>query len=192
VTPVEIRAILAAGYMDIDAGFGLWLCADGEVEGRLSAAISDLAARFGGSAFSPHLTLAAGFGTREAAIEAAHSARLELGDIELCFSEVESTAEYYRALYLRADEHAVLSACHERLVQRTQRSDRAFIPHVSLFYGDLGLRRAEALDAARALVPISTWPAAIEVWELRGPLAAWRKRDRLALATTTRRLPVGP
>jgi 2'-5' RNA ligase len=178
--------------MDIDVGFGLWLCADEDAEERLTAAISELAARFGGPAFSPHLTLASGFGTQESALEAAHGAARELDDIQLRFSEVESTAEYYRALYLRADEHAVLSACHERLLQGTQRPDRTFIPHVSLFYGDLGPRRTEALEAARALVPLSTRAAAIEVWELRGPFAAWRKRDRLALPSTRRRPPVGP
>lgn len=179
--------------MDIDAGFGLWLCADNPVTERLSAEIAVLAGRFGGPTFPPHLTLATGFGSLGAAVEAAGDAALELDGIELRFSRVESTTEYHRALYLRCDEHAVLSACHERLVQRSQRPDRPFIPHVSLFYGDLAARGAEALaEATRRLVPLSFAPAAIEVWELRGPLAAWQRRDRLALPTTTLRPPEAP
>jgi len=170
--------------MNIDAGFGLWLCADGDLEGLLSANIAELGTRFGGPAFSPHLTLAAGFASAEEAEEAARAAALELAGIELRFNEVESTDEFHRALYLRADDHAVLSACHARLVQRSQRPDRPFVPHVSLFYGHLGDRRAEALAAARSLVPLAMRPAAIEVWELRGPLAAWRRRARLPLPTT--------
>ena len=171
--------------MDIDVGYGLWARVEPELDLRLSRVITQLSERHGGPAFPPHLTLASHFPDAHGAHEAATAAASTLRDIRVRFASVEATSDFYRALYLRAADHAGLSACHAELARRSGAPSGDFLPHLSLFYGDLGAERQRAVADARALLPLGAALTRIEVWRLRGTADAWQWCSAVELSSAS-------
>jgi hypothetical protein len=161
--------------MVIDVGYGLWLRPAEPIDTQLSQLIRGFAQRFSGPAFPPHLTLASHFVDRETARSAAEVAAKRLADIRLRFEAVETTPEFYRALFLRAVDDPALLACQAELAARTAKPAGDFLPHVSLFYGELGANRRRALAEAGILLPLVLEVGAIEVWRLRGTVEDWER-----------------
>jgi hypothetical protein len=167
----------------IDVGCGLWARCEEPLESRFLQLIQDFSRRFGGPSFPPHLTLATHFGDPDEALRAAEAAAAALGRTQLRFETAEATADYHRALYVRAAEHPGLSACYTELVRRSGKEQGAFLPHVSLAYGELGQHRDTALREAQALLPLDAPLRAIEVWQLRGASKDWRRCAAVQLPT---------
>jgi hypothetical protein len=161
--------------MVIDVGYGLWLRGAEPVDTQLSQVIRGFAQRFAGPCFPPHLTLASHFADRETALSAAESAAKHLAGVRLRFESAETTPAFYRALFLRAVDDPALSACQAELTARTAQPAGDFLPHVSLFYGELGANRPRALAEASALVPLVLEAGALEVWLLRGTVGDWER-----------------
>jgi hypothetical protein len=161
--------------MEIDVGYGLWLRCEEAIDARLSLVIREFSQRFAGPCFSPHLSLASHFADRETALSAAEAAANRLAGRELRFESAETTPAFYRALFLRAVDDPALSACQAELALRTAQPAGDFLPHISLFYGELGANRARALAEARSLVPLVLAISAIEVWRLQGRVEDWER-----------------
>src|SRR5688500_1743613 len=161
--------------MEIDVGYGLWLRCAEAIDARLSLVIRGFSQRFAGPWYPPHLSLTSHFGDRESALSAAEMAASRLAGVRLRFESAETTAAFYRALFLRAVDDLALSACQAELALRTAQPEGDFLPHISLFYGELGANRARALSEARALVPLVSDLSAIEVWHLRGTADTWER-----------------
>jgi hypothetical protein len=161
--------------MVIDVGYGLWLRGTEPIDAQLSQVIRGFAQRFAGPWFPPHLTLASHFPDGESALSAAEAAKNRLAGIQLRFESAETTPAFYRALFLRAVDDPALSACQAALTARTAQPERDFLPHLSLFYGELGANRPCALAEATALVPLVLDVGAIEVWRLCGTAEDWER-----------------
>ena len=104
-----------------------------------------------------------------------------LAGVRLRFESAETTPAFYRALFLRAGDDPALSACQAELALQTAQPEGDFLPHISLFYGELGANRARALSEAGALVPLVADLGAIEVWHLRGTADTWERRAVVGL-----------
>lgn len=116
----------------------VWLLPSSEDAEGLGACIRDLAARTGGPAFAPHLTL--GRATR-----AAPGNDLDLPPIRLEVTGVEDGPSTWMCVYLAFPRDARLDALRRGLEVHDA---RGAIPHVSLAYGPLDAEVREALKAA--------------------------------------------
>lgn len=154
--------------------FCLWLVPDLETEAELAELLVELSADLGGPLFSPHLTL---IGETEDEREALDR---KLADIAARFpafdatvARVETGDSYYQSLYLRFDNTGALRALKEALVAVTAPEDvEAFMPHISLFYGD----STGKADAAARLQ---------DAWAGRSI-----RFDRLVIVPSGRRVPI--
>jgi hypothetical protein len=161
--------------VEIDVGYGLWLRCAEAIDARLSLVIRGFSQRFAGPWFPPHLSLVSHFADRETALSAAEVAASRLAGVRLRFESAETTPAFYRALFLRAVDDPALSACQAELALQTAQPEGDFLPHISLFYGELGANRARALAEASTLVPLVLTLGAIEVWRLRGGVEDWER-----------------
>ncbi len=162
-----------------------WLVpAPGPEEDRLARVIADLAAGYGGPVFAPHVTLA---GVTPAAPDAVAGVLAEVtagvAPFEVTLTEAGWEPAFFRALYLRAEPSARLSALREA-ARRALRLEPAPDPHLSLLYADLDEERKPGIAAGLGLVlPMTIRVDAAEVWgDFREDASRWHRLARVPLA----------
>jgi 2'-5' RNA ligase len=131
----------------------LWLVPGGEVRAGIEGVVRRLARLYGAPVFGPHVTLLGGITAGEGeALEAARALASGLAPFEVRFTGAEYMDEYYRCLYLRAEETAELMEAYEAACGAFGvEHPRPFMPHLSLMYGDYPPSVKE--EAIRGLVP---------------------------------------
>ena len=162
-----------------------WLVpAPGPERDRLAAVITDLAGGYGGPVFAPHVTLAR---TVPAVPDVVAGVLAEVtagvAPFDVTLTEVGYEPVFFRALYLRAEPSARLTALREG-ARRALRLEPAPDPHLSLLYADLDEDRKPAIAAGLGLVlPMTIRVDAAEVWgDFREDAGRWRRLARVPLA----------
>lgn len=162
-----------------------WLVpAPGPERDRLAAVITDLAAGHGGPVFAPHVTLA---GVTPAVPDAVAGALAEVtagvAPFEVRLTGVGYEPVFFRALYLRAEPSAPLTALREA-ARRALGLEPAPDPHLSLLYADLDEDRKPAIAARLELaLPMTIRIDAAEVWgDFRQDAGRWHRLARVPLA----------
>jgi 2'-5' RNA ligase len=171
-----------------------WLVpAAGPVRERLAGVITKLAAEHGTPAFAPHVTMN---GSVDAEPDAAARVlkRLVAGvpAFEVTLPGFGYEPEFFRALYLRAQPSAQLTALHEA-GQRAWGLDISgdsgtgppYRPHLSLLYArDLPEERKPAIAGGLGLaLPVTIRVDAAEIWgDFRDEVTRWRRVVRVPLA----------
>ena len=161
-----------------------WLVpAQGPERDRLAAVITDLAAGYGGPVFAPHVTLA-GVTPAVPDVVAGVLAEVTAGvaPFEVTLTGVGWEPVFFRALYLRAEPSARLTALREA-ARRALGLEPAPDPHLSLLYADLDEERKPAIAAGLELVlPMTIRVDAAEVWgDFREDAGRWRRLARVPL-----------
>ena len=162
-----------------------WLVpALGPERDRLAAVITDLAAGYGGPVFAPHVTLA-GVTPAVPDVVAGVLAEVTAGvaPFDVTLTEVGYEPVFFRALYLRAEPSARLTALRED-ARRALRLEPAPDPHLSLLYADLDEERKPAIAAGLELaLPMTIRVDAAEVWgDFRQDAGNWRRLARVPLS----------
>ena len=167
-----------------------WLVpAAGPARDRLAGVIARLAAEHGGPVFAPHITMA---GVVESSAEAAARMleRLVAGvpAFEVALTGVGYEPEFFRALYLRAEPTAILTALHEAGERAwglgISGTGPPYRPHLSLLYArDLAEERKPAIaDGLGLALPVTIRVDAAEVWgDFRDDVTRWRRVARVVL-----------
>ena len=118
--------------------YSLWLMPTGDVCDLLSRIIKRLSVELGAPEFSPHVTLLGGLvGPRSELI--GQSARLAAGlrHFVIRLEEIDFLEEYFRCLFVRAALTRPLRKAHRAACQEFGHTrEPAFMPHLSLLYGD--------------------------------------------------------
>lgn len=168
-------------------GFSLWMLPPADVGDRFRSLIADLSRRTGTPAFEPHLTLAGGI---DAATDNAAAARVaplaaRLPPLPIRLTEVGTTGEYYRCLFIHAERTPLLQRAHHEACAVLAQEPGDFMPHLSLIYGEIG-----AADKARIITDIGTrfdlafTVERLALYSTAGPPSAWRRVAALALTGT--------
>ena len=161
-----------------------WLVpAPGPERDRLAAVITDLAAGYGGPVFAPHVTLA-GVTPAVPDVVAGVLAEVTAGvaPFDVTLTGVGWEPVFFRALYLRAEPSARLTALREG-ARRALRLEPTPDPHLSLLYADLDEERKPAIAAGLGLaLPMTIRIDAAEVWgDFREDAGRWRRLARVPL-----------
>ena len=121
--------------------FSLWLMPGGHARYDLQKLITDLSVQYATPKFEPHVTLIGelAISEKEAVTKTQQLAKL-LRPFTIALREVAYLNEYFRCVFIKAEKtpdllNANLKACEVF----EQRSDKNYMPHLSLVYGDLTL-----------------------------------------------------
>jgi 2'-5' RNA ligase len=118
--------------------YALWLMPEGDVYRRLARTIRRLSREHSTPTFAPHVTLASGIVAPkpEVVTKAAQLAK-SLRPLRLRLTHLDSHHEYFRCLFVKVARTKALVRAHRRAKEIFGLGGRAFLPHVSLVYGDL-------------------------------------------------------
>ena len=143
--------------------------------------------------FFPHVTVLGGIPVAsEAGIHAVTVAVGALARETRAFSveapAIVAGAQFFQCVYALCQPSAPLSACFESLCAALPSAPRpfpAYMPHLSLVYGELPQSLREASAAALAASfggqGVAFSAAALEVWDTTGPVESWRLLSSFAL-----------
>jgi 2'-5' RNA ligase superfamily len=164
-----------------------WLVpAAGPVREGLAGVITKLAAEHGTPAFAPHVTMN---GSVDAEPDAAARVleRLVAGvpAFEVTLPGFGYEPEFFRALYLRAQPSAQLTALHVAGQRAWGLTGPSYRPHLSLLYArDLPEERKPAIAGGLGLaLPVTIRVDAAEIWgDFRDEVTRWHRVARVPLA----------
>lgn len=160
-----------------------WLVpAAGPARDHLAATIGLLAAEHDAPRFEPHVTMAGLFHSRqEAAVQALTSLAAGTRPFEVRFAAAGYEQAYFRALYLRAQPSAQLTALHGAARAAWALEPRPYMPHLSLLYADIAEERKHAIiDALGIQLPLTIRIEAAELWaDHPAGVPGWRRVARV-------------
>jgi 2'-5' RNA ligase len=127
-------------------GHALWLLPEEAVSTRVAAVIDHLARTRGGPRFLPHVTVVAGLDRPPAELRTRMRALARtLPALAVTLGRAAARAEHYRALFVEI-ESGDLRALHVRAAAALGlAADPAYLPHLSLAYGDFPPAAKEAM-----------------------------------------------
>jgi putative hydrolase of the HAD superfamily len=132
------------------SSYSLWLIPGGEVCQRLAGTILDLSREYAAPPFEPHVTLAGGIvgRAREVAAKMRDLAR-GIPPFTVRLTAVDALDEYFRCLFVKvATTHPIMSANKAAREVFSLGKQPAFMPHLSLLYGNLPSSAKERIVAS--------------------------------------------
>ncbi|HYE05837.1 MAG TPA: 2'-5' RNA ligase family protein [Planctomycetota bacterium] len=148
-----------------------------------SGLIAELARRFAGPPFPPHLTLVGGI-VGEADVARARLRVLAAATPALRLSPlaIGHGATRHQCLYALVRPDPALAAARRAAATAFARDVGDFLPHLSLFYGALDDDARRALDAELSAVPLPPLRVdALALWSTDGDEGGWVEVAREAL-----------
>jgi len=156
----------------------------GEVCNHLAGIIQRLSARLGAPQFSPHVTLLGGcVGARGEMIARSARVAAALRPFTLRLEQIGYLDEYFRCLFVYVALTEPLRRAHQaaRLAFDQQRAP-AFLPHLSLLYGNFPRSRKEELMAELGpRLEMHFKARSLHVWQGHGDPRHWRRVARFGL-----------
>ncbi len=160
-----------------------WLVpAAGPTRDHLAATINMLAAEHDAPRFEPHVTMAGLFHSgKQAAVQTLSSLAAGTRPFEVRFVAAGYEQAYFRALYLRAQPSARLTALHKAARAAWALEPRPYMPHLSLLYADIAKEHKRAIiDALDIQLPLTIRIDAAELWaDHRAGVPGWHRVARV-------------
>jgi 2'-5' RNA ligase len=158
--------------------YSLWFMPTGEVRHRLAGTIFDLSREYAAPAFEPHVTLAGGImgPAREVASKMADLAR-RIPPFTVRLTAVDGLDEYFRCLFVRvATTYPIMKANKAAREVFSLAKQPAFMPHLSLLYGNLPSSVKEGIVASLARrFELEFKVSALHLYRIKGAVQAWRR-----------------
>ncbi|MEK7663866.1 MAG: 2'-5' RNA ligase family protein [Patescibacteria group bacterium] len=121
-------------------GYHLFFLPEGELFDNLQNTINQLAEKYGGMKFEPHVTLLARIPKANETELTAKTQKLAkmMKPFEIEPKKVYAQEDYFRALYYKAKYNARLKRYHQKALEMFGVQDvNVYFPHLSLFYGNV-------------------------------------------------------
>jgi 2'-5' RNA ligase len=158
--------------------YALWLIPEGEACRRLARTIRRLSRECSTPVFTPHITLASRIVAPEQQV-AAKAAQLakSLQPLRLRLTSIDFRNEYFRCLFLKVAPNVQLTRAHTRARKIFGlRGRRAFLPHVSLVYGDLSpATKRKMVSSLGKRFGLKFEVRRMDIVAIEGPPSQWRR-----------------
>jgi 2'-5' RNA ligase len=150
----------------------------GEVRHRLAGTILDLSREYAAPAFEPHVTLAGGIvgPAREVASKMTDLAR-RIPPFIVRLTAVDGLDEYFRCLFVRvATTHPIMTANKAAREVFSLEQQPAFMPHLSLLYGNMPSNVKERIVASLGRrFELDFKVSGLHLYLIKGAPQAWRR-----------------
>jgi 2'-5' RNA ligase len=157
--------------------YALWLIPEGNARTRLARTIGQLSRQHSTPVFAPHITLASGIvaPARDVATKAAVLAQ-SLRPQRLHLTRLDWRDEYFRCLFVTVARMSPLLRAHKMARKVFElRGRRAFLPHVSLVYGDLSPEaKRHIIRSLGKRFDLRFEVRRLDVVAIQGPPSQWR------------------
>jgi len=164
--------------------YSLWLMPTGEAYVRLGRILGDLSMRHGAPEFAPHVTLLGGcVGSPQEMIRRSACLAAGLRPLTVRLEGIGFLDEYFRCLFV----HAVLTEPLRKAYQAACRAfghehEPAFMPHLSLLYGNYPRGLKEAVVAELGLrLDVQFKVKSLHLYRTSGEVGRWRGVGRFGL-----------
>ena len=166
------------------SSYSLWLMPSGEVRRQLARTILDLSCEYAAPAFEPHVTLAGGIvgPAREVASNMRGLAR-RTTPFTVRLTVVDGLDEYFRCLFVKvATTRPIMTANKAAREVFSLQTQPAFMPHLSLLYGNLPSRMKEGIIASLGgRFRLEFKATALHLYLIKGEPPAWRRVSSFGL-----------
>jgi 2'-5' RNA ligase len=159
------------------------------LKGELDGIVAKLAEEYGTPAFSPHVTVVRiPEGTEEEVRAKTEALAGKLTPMTLTLGEIGMEEVYFRALYIRLRELVEVSNIHREANEAFGLDDTlAYLPHLSLLYGNFPRPRKEATLAQLSYPKGATFVAdRLHLYKTEGVTADWHKVAEFPLGPSSR------
>lgn len=131
------------------SGYSLWLMPGQELSDRLTRIISQLSRQYTGPPFSPHVTLLGQVQGREEDVKKkTEEIAKTLRPYEIRLNGFDYFDEFFMALFIKADETQAVMEAHALAGKFfPKENERSYMPHLSLFYGNLPVETKKSIIA---------------------------------------------
>lgn len=167
--------------------YALWLIPEGEACRRLARTIRRLSREHSTPGFAPHITLASGIvaPVHEVVTKSAQLAE-SLRPLRLRLTRLDSHEEYFRCLFVKVAPTPQLARAHRRAREIfALRGRRAFLPHVSLVYGELSRAAKRKITSSLGRrFDLEFEVRHLRVVAIQGLPSEWRRVKSLRLGRT--------
>ena len=165
--------------------FSLWFMPAGEVYARLSIIIRQLSARCGAPEFLPHVTLLGSLaGRRHEVISKSAEVAGSIRPFTIRLVEIGFLDEYFRCLFVQAALSAPLRHAHQVACRKFNDGRRAaFMPHLSLLYGNYPLRlKREVIAEFGPRLDLQFKVRSVHLYQTQDDPMKWRRVARFGLS----------
>ena len=164
--------------------YSLWFMPRGDVCARLSRVLQQLSARYGAPEFPPHVTLLGGcVGSRRELIRITARVAADLRPFALRLEEIDFLDQYFRCLFVHAALTEPLRKAHQAARQAFgHRREPAFMPHLSLLYGNFPRSlKEEVMTEMGPRLDVQFKVRSLYLYHTHGEPRHWRRVASLGL-----------
>jgi 2'-5' RNA ligase len=158
--------------------YSLWLMPTGKIRQRLAGTILDLSREYAAPAFEPHVTLVGGIvgAAREVTAKMRELAR-RIPPFAIRLTAVDYLDEYFRCLFVRvATTGPIMTANKATREAFRLEKQPAFMPHLSLLYGNLPASVKERIVASLGRqFELEFKVSSLHLYLIENEPAAWRR-----------------
>jgi 2'-5' RNA ligase len=168
--------------------YSLWLMPEGELQNSLAALIQKIAREHAAPAFPAHITLLGNVNGKEPEMVArTHELATASKTFPITLTGVDTTPEYYRALFIGVELSTELSHLYAQARQIFRfEPQRAYRPHLSLLYSDLSREQKQQIIGTlqpRLQALLHTFTArTLHLYSTEGPTESWQQIGSFPLA----------
>jgi 2'-5' RNA ligase len=178
------------GRERVRTSYAVWLTPRGKVRDELARKIRELSREYATPVFEPHVTLVSGIlGSPDQVMAKSAKLAAQVSALVVRLTKLDWLNEYFRCVFVRVAKSRPLVEANRRakMVFGLERR-RAFMPHLSLLYGNLAPRVKKRIVAALG----RRWDIEFEVSQLdlvalRGEPHEWRRVKAFRVARTPHR-----
>lgn len=158
--------------------YALWLIPQGEVRRQLARTIRKLSRQYSTPIFAPHVTLVSSIvgPGREVTAKTTQLSK-GLRPLRLRLTRLDFRDEYFRCVFVKVARTSALARLHQKAREVLGlRGGQAFLPHLSLVYGDLPLATKRSLVLSLgARFDLELEVRRIDVVAIQGRPNRWRR-----------------
>ncbi|MBI2611382.1 2'-5' RNA ligase family protein [Candidatus Gottesmanbacteria bacterium] len=124
--------------------YSIWVVPPEPVYGRLKSIIKNLAGKYRGPTFEPHMTILGNIEKNLDEIKEKTSlVASKLNKLKLTLGQVSFSTTYFQSVFVRVDSTAELLQINLELKRQFRMENTVFMPHISLLYGDHDMQTRE-------------------------------------------------